>query len=89
MNFWNTKIPDSIYTIEYEKLVSNNEEEIQNLIKFCELDWDENCLNFHKSAKTPIRTISISQARQPIYNSSVNSSLAYKDYLKEMFDNLK
>ena len=89
MNFWNTKIPDSIYTIEYEKLVSNNEEEIQNLIKFCELDWDENCLNFHKSAKTPIRTISISQARQPIYNSSVNSSLVYKDYLKEMFDNLK
>ena len=42
----------------------------------------------HKNTKTPIRTVSIAQARQPVYSSSVNSGDNYKDYLKEMFDNL-
>ena len=49
---------------------------------------DDNCLNHHKNTKTPIKTVSISQAREPVYNSSVNSSDNYKKYLNEMFENL-
>ena len=88
MKFWNSKIPQFIYTAEYEKIVSDKENEIKKLLEFCELEWDDNCLNHHKNAKTPIRTVSITQARQPVYSSSVNSSDMYKDYLKEMFENL-
>lgn len=88
MNFWYSKIPEFIHTVEYEKLVSDQENEINKLLKFCELEWDDNCLNFHKHSKTPIKTVSISQAREPIYKSSVNSNDKYKEYLKEMFENL-
>src|SRR6056300_765555 len=88
MQFWNSKISEFIYTLEYEKLVSDKENEINKLLKFCELEWDDNCLNFHKHSKTPIKTVSISQAREPIYKSSVNSNDKYKKYLKEMFENL-
>ena len=62
--------------------------EIEKLLEFCELEWDDNCLNHHKNIKTPIKTVSISQARQPVYSSSVRSSDKYKDHLKEMFENL-
>ena len=85
MDFWESKIKDFIYEIEYEKLVSNKEDEIKKLIKFCGLKWDPMCLNHHKNNKTPIKTVSISQARKPVYNSSVNSNENYENYLKEMF----
>ena len=88
MNFWHSKIPEAIHTVEYEKIVKDKENEIKKLLKFCELEWDDNCFNHHKNIKTPIKTASISQAREPVYSSSVNSSDNYEDYLKEMFDNL-
>ena len=86
MDFWKSKFGDYIYEINYEKLVLNKEEEIKKLIKFCDLDWDPICLDHHKSKKTPIKTVSISQARKPVYKSSVNSNLNYENYLSEMFD---
>ena len=88
MKFWYSKIPEFIHTIEYEKLVSDKKNEIEKLLKFCELELDENCFNHHKNTKTQIKTVSISQARQAVYSSSVRSSDKYKDHLKEMFENL-
>ena len=73
-----------IYEINYEKLVSNKEDEIKKLIKFCGLVWDPICLNHHKNKKTPIKTVSISQARKPVYKSSVNSNENYENYLNIM-----
>ena len=60
--------------------------EIRKLIKYCDLDWDPACLEHHKSKKTPIKTVSISQARKPVYKSSVNSNSNYEIYLSEMFN---
>ena len=88
MKFWYSKIPEFIHTIEYEKLVSDKKNEIENLLEFCELELDDNCFNHHKNTKTQIKTVSISQARQEVYNSSVRSSDKYKNHLKEMFENL-
>ena len=86
MEFWKKKLSDSIYNVKYENIVNNSEVEIKKLIKFCNLQWDSNCLNFHKNKKTPIQTVSVSQARQPIYKSSVNSNSAYSEYLQEMYN---
>jgi len=88
IKFWKSKLSKDIYTIEYEKLIQNKNEEIQKLLKFCDLEWDENCLNFYKNNKTPIQTASITQAREKIYSSSVNNSADYKEYLQDMFENL-
>ena len=88
MKFWYSKIPEFIHTIEYEKLVSDKKNEIEKLLEFCELELDDNCFNHHKNTKTQIKTVSISQARQAVYSSSVRSSDKYKNHLKEMFENL-
>ena len=78
MDFWKSKLGDHLYEINYEKLVSNKEDEIRKLIKYCDLDWDPACLEHHKSKKTRIKTVSISQARKPVYKSSVNSNSNYE-----------
>ena len=82
--FWNTKFSDGIFNIKYEELVSNSEKVIKDLIKHCDLGWDERCLNHHKN-NAPIKTLSLNQANKPIYSSSVKSSNNYKDYLKKIF----
>ena len=89
MSFWKSKVPDFIYDVEYENLVQDKENEIRKILNFCELEWDDKCLSPDKNSKTPIKTVSVSQARQPIYKSSVNSNANYNKYLDKMFSILK
>ena len=71
INIWKNKFPNELFEIEYEELVDKKDDIIKKIINNCELDWDPNCLLFYKN-KSPIKTASAFQARQPIYNSSVN-----------------
>ena len=77
-----------IYFIEanYEKIVNSPEQEVKKMISFCGLEWEKECLNFYKNKKTPVQTVSVSQASKPIYNTSINSNESYVKYLSEMFN---
>ena len=87
INFWFKKYPGKIYTIKYENLIENTESEIKKILNYCELNFEENCLNYYKSKKT-IKTVSAAQARKPIYKDSVNSSDKFDKYFKIYFDKL-
>ena len=87
MKFWEKKIPNFIYNLNYEKLINNQKEQTEKLLNFCELNWEEDCLNFNKKA-TPIKTVSITQARKPIYKTSLNSYEKYYNYL-DMFKKIE
>ena len=76
-----------IYNIRYEDLISAQEKEIKILLNFCNLEWDENCLNFHKNKRT-IKTASDVQARSKIYQSSAGSWKNYKKNLSIFFKSL-
>ena len=79
MDFWNNKFDSKIYEINYEDLVKNQETEIKNLLNFCDLEFENQCLEHHKS-KNPIKTVSINQSRRPIYKDSVESNLKFKKF---------
>ena len=79
MNFWNEKFNGKIYEINYEDLVLDQEKEIKNLLNFCDLNFESECLEHHKS-KNPIKTVSINQSRRPIYKDSLKSSLKFKKF---------
>ncbi len=85
INFWKSKFPDFIYEANYEKIINNPDVEIKKLIKFCDLHWDDKCLNFHKNKSTPIKTASVVQARNPLYKNSINLNENYSVYLKKLF----
>ena len=88
MKFWNIKIPNFIYNVSYENLISKPDKEIKNLIKYCDLGWEDKCLKFYNNKK-PIKTVSSAQARQKLYNSSISSSKNYEAYLSVLFSNLE
>ena len=83
MNFWMKKYPDVIYNIEYSKLIENPKPEIEKLLEFCGLDWDEKCLNHHNN-KRSIKTASSTQARKPIYKTGLTASNKFDKYLGEL-----
>ena len=83
MRFWKEKFSNTIYDAQYEKIIEDPENEIKKMIKFCDLDWEENCLKFYNN-KTPIKTLSTAQARKPIYKSSKNSFEKFAPYLTDL-----
>ena len=85
MLHWNKIYKNKFYEIDYEKLVKNKDEEIKNILKYLDLEWDENCLNFHKN-KRSVSTASLAQVRKPIYNSSVEK---WKNYNLELASLIK
>jgi hypothetical protein len=76
-----------MFNIKYESLVSNTKNEIINMLNFCDLVWDDNCLNFHEN-KRSVKTASNIQVRSKIYNRSVGLWKKYEKHLKKYFGKL-
>ena len=84
MKFWKSDIENNVFDLVYEDLINDKITQTKKLLNFCNLSWDENCLNFHKNKKS-VSTASLAQVRQPLYNSSIHK---WKNYLDEL-DKLK
>jgi hypothetical protein len=72
MTFWRERYPDNVYDFDYERLTENQEPETRKLLAFCDLDWEDPCLNFHET-KRQVRTISSAQVRKQMYTGSPNA----------------
>jgi tetratricopeptide (TPR) repeat protein len=80
MAHWYSLFGDRIYTVRYESMVENPEIQTRALLDFCELEFEPQCLEFHKT-KRVVKTASINQVRQPIYKSSVKLADKYGHHL--------
>ncbi len=88
MKFWLKQFKKDIFILDNEKLVNNQEKISRDLIDFCEINWESNCLEFHKT-KRQVRTASIEQVRTPINNRSIGAWKKYESYLQELISNIK
>ena len=75
------ELGNKIFTYTCDLTNQNQVKETKRLIEFCNLEWEENCIDYTKN-DSGIKTISLSQARSPIYKSSVNLSDYYRKSLK-------
>ncbi|HET6940927.1 MAG TPA: sulfotransferase [Sphingomicrobium sp.] len=71
MEHWEKVLPEGFMTtVRYEDVVADTEKQAKRLVAFLGLDWDDKCVEFHKSDR-PVRTASVVQIRKPIYGTSV------------------
>jgi len=84
---WETVLPTKMFRVSYEELIDNQESVSKQMINFCKLDWEEDCLNFH-STKREVNTASAVQVRKPIYKTSVNLWEKYKENLNPLIKEL-
>ena len=73
--------------IDYEETIADQEGQSRRLIDFVGLEWDDACLDFHKTERAVI-TASHSQVRQPIYNTSVGRWKRYGKGLAPLIEGL-
>ena len=72
-----------MYELDYEQLVANQEKETRKLLDYCGLDWNDACLNFQQ-AGTRVKTASVHQVRQTIYNTSIERWRRYEKHLQPL-----
>ena len=87
MNFWHSEFPNQIYDLKYESMTKNQIIETKELLNFCNLDWDENCLHFYNNNRS-VKTASKDQVRKKIYSGSSDAWKKYKNYLEPLTNGL-
>ncbi len=87
MEFWEKSLSKNIYTLDYELLTVNQEDETRKLIEYLDLDWDEKCL-FPQNNKRSVSTASNTQVRKKVYQGSSRQWEKYKPFLKGQLDYL-
>jgi len=87
MNFWHELFPNKIYDINYEELTINQKKETKKLLAFCELEWDENCLNFYTNTRD-VKTVSASQVRKKMYQGSSENWKKFEQYIQPLIKGL-
>jgi hypothetical protein len=84
MDHWRRVLRADRFTeVDYETLVADPETETRRLIDFCGLNWDEACLAPERNNRV-VNTASLWQARQPVYQSSVERWRRYEPWLGEL-----
>jgi len=87
MSHWRQVLPVPLLEVDYEELTADQEGVSRRLVAWLGLEWDENCLNFHRTERL-VRTASVAQVRQPIYRRSVARWKHYEAMLKPLLDRL-
>lgn len=83
MEYWREVLPIPILDVRYEDMVSDTETTVRKLLDFCDLDWEDNCLDFYK-ARRGVTTSSVWQVRQPIYKSAMQRWVPYANHLQPL-----
>jgi tetratricopeptide (TPR) repeat protein len=87
MAHWHTVLPGRIFDLSYERLIGDTPATIRELLRHCELEWEEGCLKFYETERA-VRTPSRWQVRQPIYDHSIGRWRYYRAHLEPLAQEL-
>ena len=88
MTFWHELFPGRIVDLDYESLTENQEEETRRLVSRIGLEWEDQCLEFHKTERA-VQTASALQVRRRMYRDSSSEWRKYEKHLESMVEALK
>ena len=80
MEHWHSVLPGQILTVNYEDLVNDLPGNVDAILNYCGLDFEEACLNYHLN-KRSVNTASSEQVRQPLYTQALDHWKNYEGFL--------
>ena len=80
MAHWKSLYPNDILDVDYDLLVREPRPQIERLLGFLGLDWEDGLLDFHRAAAT-VKTASVWQVRQPLH---ARSSGRWRNYRRQL-----
>ena len=81
MHHWHTRWPDDILRLDYEALAASPKPVINEMLAFCGLDWEDECLAPQDHAGH-VRTLSQWQVRGAIHTGSVGRAEPFRRWLR-------
>ena len=87
MDFWFSRFSDRIAILDYEKLTADPETLTRKLVSDLGLSWTDKFLQPQKNTSV-VRTMSITQVRNPIYKGSSRVWQSFEPYMGNAFENL-
>lgn len=89
MAHWRRILPANRFIeVRYEDVVADLQGQARRLLGFCGLEWDEACLEFHRTRRE-VWTASSGQVRRPLYASSIGRGQACAAYLGPLIEVLE
>lgn len=80
MAHWDKVLPDFVLRVQHEDVINDLSGQVNRILDFCGLEFEQNCIDFHKTART-IKTPSSEQVRQPIYRSGMDQWKNFEHHL--------
>jgi tetratricopeptide (TPR) repeat protein len=85
---WQAVLPGGLLELDYESLVADPAAATRELLAYCDLPWEAQCLDFH-NRNASVATASAVQVRQPIYRDSINRWRRYGDAMQPLYELLR
>lgn len=83
MDHWDQVLPNRVHRVQYEDMVADSENQIRQLLDFCGLEFEEQCLRFYETERA-IRTPSAEQVRQPVYKEGLAQWRNFEAHLQPL-----
>jgi tetratricopeptide (TPR) repeat protein len=83
MHHWNEVLPGSILRVQHEAVVDDLEGNVRRILDFCGLEFEPQCIEFHKTARS-VRTASSEQVRRPLYREGLDQWKNFEPWLEPL-----
>lgn len=88
MAHWDSVLPHFVLQVQHEDVINDLEGQVRRILDFCNLPFEQQCLDFYKTERT-IKTPSSEQVRQPIYRSGMDQWKHFEPYLDPLKSTLE
>jgi tetratricopeptide (TPR) repeat protein len=83
MDHWDTALPGKILRVQHEDVVEDLEGNVRRILDFCGLEFQSQCVEFHKTERS-IRTASSEQVRRPIFKEGLDQWRNFEPWLSPL-----
>ena len=87
MDHWDKVLPGKILRVNNEDVIEDLEGQVNRLLHFLDLPFEEGCISFHETDRL-VRTASSEQVRQPINKKGMGRWKPYAKNLKPLIETL-
>ena len=87
MDHWDKVLPGKILRVNNEDVIEDLEGQVNRLLNFLDLPFEEGCISFHETDRL-VRTASSEQVRQPINKKGMGRWKPYAKNLKPLIETL-